>query len=96
MRRVLATCGVANLAVPNRWMLFEPNYGLAFLSWWLERWRSTWLRLWRKGSHYDFCPLSIACLETMLLDAGWRFQHLHPEALTTTLAIERPARSLTK
>lgn len=90
MRRVLARGGVGYLAVPNRWMLIEPHYGLAFLSWWPERWRSTWLRLGRKGLHYDCRPLTCADLERRLNAAGFAFEQLHAEALRVTFEIERP------
>src|SRR3546814_9833619 len=37
LRRVLTPGGIGYLAVPNRWMLVEPHYRLAFLSWWPHR-----------------------------------------------------------
>src|SRR3546814_5855426 len=53
LRRVLTPGGIGYLAVPNRWMLVEPHYRLAFLSWWPHAWRSPYLRLMRKGKFYD-------------------------------------------
>jgi SAM-dependent methyltransferase len=74
--RVLAPGGVAYLAVPNRWMLVEPHYKLAFLSWLPRRWRSPYLR-WRRGAPaYDCEPLSAPALERLLGDTGWRFEDL--------------------
>jgi SAM-dependent methyltransferase len=76
VRRVLAPEGVVYLAVPNRWMLVEPHYKLAFLSWLPRRWRSPYLR-WRRGApRYDCEPLSAPMLEWLLVDGGWRFENL--------------------
>src|SRR3546814_18660903 len=66
LRRVLTPGGIGYLAVPNRWMLVEPHYRLAFLSWWPHAWRSPYLRLMRKGKFYDCEPLQLGQLETML------------------------------
>ncbi|HRP71893.1 MAG TPA: methyltransferase domain-containing protein [Luteimonas sp.] len=90
LHRVLRFGGVGYLAAPNRWMLVEPHYRLAFLSWWPKRWRSAWLRLWRKGSDYDCRPLSCAQLERRLENAGFRFEQLHATALQATFEIESP------
>ncbi|MEN1957641.1 class I SAM-dependent methyltransferase [Luteimonas changyuni] len=90
LHRVLKSGGVGYLAVPNRWMLVEPHYRLAFLSWWPERWRSGWLRLWRKGRHYDCRPLSCGQLERCLELAGFRFEQAHGLALRATFEIEFP------
>lgn len=90
LRRILAPGGMAYLAVPNRWMLVEPHYSLAFLSWWPEAWRSGWLRLWRRGSVYDCRPLSRAGVESRLAAAGFGFEQVHAEALRATFEIERP------
>ena len=90
LHRVLAADGTGYLAVPNRWMLVEPHYGLAFLSWWPEAWRSGWLRLWRRGAAYDCRPLARADLERRLAAAGFAFEQLHGEALRATFEIERP------
>lgn len=90
LRRVLAPGGMAYLAVPNRWMLVEPHYSLAFLSWWPEAWRSGWLRLWQRGSVYDCRPLGRADLEGRLTEAGFGFEQIHAEALRATFEIEQP------
>ena len=76
LRRVLAPEGVVYLAVPNRWMLVEPHYKLAFLSWLPRRWRTPYLR-WRRGAPvYDCEPLSLPSLEGLLGDGGWHFENL--------------------
>lgn len=92
--RVLKPGGTGYLAVPNRWMLVEPHYRLAFLSWWPEAWRSSWLRLWRKGQYYDCRSLACADLEIRLDQAGFKFEQLHAQALWATFDIESPGRSL--
>lgn len=78
------------------WELVEPHYRFAFLSWWPERRRSAWLRLWRKGSHYDCRPLSCAQLERRLEYAGFMFEQLHETALKATFEIESPDHPLWK
>lgn len=90
LRRVLRPGGIGYLAMPNRWMLVEPHYRLAFLSWWPERWRSSWLRLWKKGETYDCQPLSRGDLERKLASTGFRFQQLHGEALRAFFKTEQP------
>lgn len=90
MRRVLRPDGIGYLAVPNRWMVVEPHYRLAFLSWWPESWRSGWLRLWNKGQHYDCRPLSRGGLEWLLAATDLRFQQLCGEAVRALFEIERP------
>jgi len=90
IRRVMKRDGVGYLAVPNRWMVVEPHYRLAFLSWWPEGMRSGWLRLWRKGKHYDCRPLSRRQIERLLDQARLRYEQLHGEALVAILDIERP------
>lgn len=92
--RVMAPEGVGYLAVPNRWMLIEPHYRLALLSWWPRRWRSRYLK-WRRGiAFYDCEPLTLQQAETLLHDAGFRFVNKGIEALRLTLALEYAPRSI--
>lgn len=90
MRRVLRPGGIGYLAAPNRWMVVEPHYRLAFLSWWPEAWRSGWLRFWKKGRNYDCRPFSRGGLERRLATNGLRFEQLHGEAMRALFEIERP------
>lgn len=90
VRRVLRSDGVGYLAVPNRWMLTEPHFQLKFLSWWPHAWRTPYLRLMRKGEHYDCEPLQMRQLERMLDAAGFRYRNLCIEAWRATFEIERP------
>lgn len=90
LHRVLRPDGVGYLAVPNRWMLVEPHYKLAFLSWWPRAWRTRYLRAMRKGEVYDCEPLQMMQLEALLTDAGFQHRNLCIDALRATFAIERP------
>lgn len=94
VNRVMAAQAVAYLAVPNRWMLVEPHYRLAFLSWWPRSWRSAYLRLMRRGDYYDCKPLRLPELDALLTEAGFDFRHIEVEAFREILAIEG-ANSLT-
>lgn len=96
LRRVLKPGGVGYLAVPNRWMLVEPHYGLIFLSWLPRKWRSGYLLRSGKGSHYDCEPLETGELERLLTDNGLRHRNLCIEALRLTFEIERPGSIGTK
>ncbi|WP_266169818.1 class I SAM-dependent methyltransferase [Dyella subtropica] len=89
IHRVLRPDGVGYLAVPNRWMLVEPHYKLAFLSWLPRRWRTPYLRAMKKGRDYDCEPLQMLQLESLLDDAGFRFSNLCIEAARATLDIEK-------
>lgn len=88
MRRVMRTNGVGYLAAPNRWMVIEPHYRLAFLSWLPKSWRSSYLRLMSRGEFYDCSPPSLAELEHMFHDAGLSYQNLASRALHELIKIE--------
>ncbi len=87
-RRVLRPGGVAYLAVPNRWMVMEPHYRLAFLSWLPRRWRTPYLRLAGRGSNYDCEPPTKPQLEAMLAAAGFRYRFLSSKAVAVMRAVE--------
>lgn len=89
MRRVMRDDGIGYLAVPNRWMLVEPHYRLAFLSWWPESMRSGWLRLFGKGQHYDCRPLARNDVEARLRATGFCFVQQHRQAIQAMVEIER-------
>lgn len=90
LHRVLRPDGVGYLAVPNRWMLVEPHYKLAFLSWLPCAWRTPYLRAMRKGNVYDCEPLQLGKLESLFAGAGFKYSNLCIDALRATLEIERP------
>lgn len=89
LHRVMAPNGIGYLAVPNRWMLVEPHYRLAFLSWLPRRWRTPYLRISGKGSRYDCEPLEAREVEAMLAAVGFRFESLCVRALREWTMIER-------
>lgn len=88
LHRVLRRDGVGYLAVPNRWMLVEPHYQLAFLSWWPRRWRTPYLRLMRRGEAYDCEPLTAGDTERLLIAAGFNSEQMHSTALKLTLELD--------
>jgi SAM-dependent methyltransferase len=90
LRRVLRPCGVGYLAVPNRWMLVEPHYKLAFLSWLPHAWRTPYLRSMGKGKVYDCEPLQMRQLEHLFTDVGFQHHNLCINALRLIFEIERP------
>jgi ubiquinone/menaquinone biosynthesis C-methylase UbiE len=90
LHRVLRPGGIGYLAVPNRWMLVEPHYRLAFLSWLPHAWRTPYLRAMHKGEVYDCEPLQLRQLERMLARAGFSGQNLGVDAMRMTFEIERP------
>jgi SAM-dependent methyltransferase len=90
VRRVLRDDGIGYLAVPNRWMLVEPHYKLAFLSWWPKRWRTPYLRLMGKGEEYDCLPLSAGQAGGLMQRAGFAFEQQCANALRMTFELESP------
>lgn len=87
--RVLAPGGRGYLAVPNRWMLVEPHFRLAFLSWLPRALRDRYVRLAGKGTHYDCEPLTVSELEALLDTMRLPYANATLRALRETLAIER-------
>ena len=70
IHRVLRRDGLAYLAVPNRWALVEPHYGLAFLSWLPRRIADGYLRVTRNRTPYDCHPPGPLRLRRLLRAAG--------------------------
>lgn len=90
--RVLRDEGIGYLAVPNRWMVVEPHYRLAFLSWWPRAWRSSYLK-WRRGiEFYDCEPLTLRQVEHLLGENNFEFKNLCVPALRLTLELEHSPR----
>ncbi|MGA7437403.1 MAG: class I SAM-dependent methyltransferase [Luteibacter sp.] len=88
IQRILRPTGRVYLAVPNRWMLVEPHYGLAFLSWLPRACRSKWLRFWNKGDYYDCEPLQLGEVERLARDAGFLPRNVSTEAFRVLLSVE--------
>ena len=89
LRRVMKCLGVAYVAAPNRWMLVEPHFHLAFLSWLPRALRTPYLRLMRKGKNYDCNPPTLGGLKALLTGAKLSGEYLSTKALRETLLIER-------
>ncbi len=93
IKRILKSDGMVYLAVPNRWMLIEPHYKLAFLSWLPRRLRSHYLR-WKRGiAFYDCEPLSLGNIQRLLDQTGFHYQNKTVTALLLTLQLEYPEKS---
>jgi SAM-dependent methyltransferase len=90
LSRVMAPDARGYLAVPNRWMLVEPHFHLAFLSWIPEGLRSPYVRLRRRGVAYDCRPLTKAAADQLLTDAGFQFKQRCGDALRMTFELENP------
>lgn len=88
LRRVLKPSGIGYLAVPNRWMLVEPHYRLAFLSWLPVRFRSGYLNRFRGVDCYDCKPLEMRELESMLKTAKLCFENVTVEAIRSVFELE--------
>jgi SAM-dependent methyltransferase len=73
VRRVLRPGGVCYLAVPNRWGLVEPHFRLPFLSWVPRRLADPYVRVARRGTHYDCLLPTRGRAERLFEKAG--FQH---------------------
>lgn len=86
--RVLKNDGVAYLAAPSRWQFIEPHFRLAALSWLPRRWRDAYVRLARRGTHYDCDPLTHRELEVMLRASDLLYRNVNAAALKATLALE--------
>lgn len=87
--RVLKKTGIGYLAVPNRWMLFEPHYKLIFLSWLPKKLRSPYLRFAGKGQFYDCEPLQMHEIEGMFKKTNFLFKNLCVSALRLTFELEK-------
>ncbi|HEY0504967.1 MAG TPA: methyltransferase domain-containing protein [Lysobacter sp.] len=90
LHRVLRPDGVAYLAVPNRWMLVEPHYRLAFLSWLPDAWRTPYLRWSGLGAEYDCRPLTGRQARRLLEQAGFDAQQQTGRAVRQAYQLERP------
>lgn len=88
VKRVLAPGGIVYLAVPSRWMLVEPHYRLAFLSWWPRSWRSAYLRMFGRGTFYDCEPLTTLEIVSLARRSGFVPENVSSRAFRVTLDIE--------
>ena len=88
LTRVLRPTGLSYLAVPNRWALREPHFGLWFLSW-LPRWMSDrYVRLSGKGRFYDCRPPGPLRIRGLMRKAGLRYEDASHSAVRLVADIE--------
>jgi ubiquinone/menaquinone biosynthesis C-methylase UbiE len=90
IRRVMRSEGVAYLATPTRWALIEPHFKVPMLSWPPRQLRDTYLRLTRRGLHYDVDPFGRRELRKSVATAGLVFEDRTTDALTQMLHLETP------
>jgi len=55
-----------------------------------QAWRTPYLRLRHRGSHYDCRPLTVPQIEALLRESGFNFVQQHGRALRLTFELERP------
>lgn len=91
IRRVMRPEGKVYLAVPNRWMIVEPHYRIAFLSWLPSRWRTAYLRARGRGEVYDCEPLRRFEVESLAREAGFFARNTSIDALRALVSIETDA-----
>jgi len=72
--RVLRPTGIAYLAVPNKWRLVEPHFGLWFLSWLPPFLADHYVRVASKGTHYDCRPPGPLKIRSMIRSAGMSYR----------------------
>lgn len=94
LARMLSDDGRGYLAVPNRWMLVEPHYGLPFLSWLPRPLADRYLQLSGRGQAYDCRPLTRGQLEAEMRQSGLKLQQHHLDALLAMIEIEAPTMDL--
>lgn len=88
VQRVMRRKGIGYLAVPNRRMLFEPNYRLAFLNWLPPSRRTPHLRAVKRDKKYDCDPPSLYTLESLMTDTQLAYENLTSQTLRQSQDIE--------
>lgn len=89
--RVLRPGGRVYLAVPNRWMVVEPHYRLAFLSWLPRSWRTPYLKISGRGIRYDCEPLRRIEVEELVASAGFTATNVAVRAIRQMVLLEPQA-----
>lgn len=95
IKRVMKSSGRSYLAVPNRWMVVEPHYQVAFLSWLPHSFRSRYLKLKKGIEFYDCEPLEMTEAENLFSLAGLDYENLSVDAIYETFDIEQPGKFVT-
>jgi len=82
--------GLSYLATPTRWALIEPHFKVPMLSWPPRRIRDPYLRLTRRGLHYDVDPLGRRELRRGFASAGLSVEDRTISALEEMVRLENP------
>lgn len=88
IHRVVSPPGIVYLAVPNKWRLIEPHYRLPLLSWLPRRLSDRYIKLSRRGSHYDCFPLSHSKAQTLFGATDFSNRDVTCLAIRKTIEIE--------
>lgn len=88
IHRILHPAGLAYLAVPNKWRWLEPHFRLPLLSWLPASIADRYVRMARKGSHYDCLPLSLRGALELFARAGFDARDATVDAFRATVDIE--------
>jgi SAM-dependent methyltransferase len=86
--RCLEPGGTFYFAVPNRWRIMEPHYKLPLLSWLPDKIASAYVRLFKRGSHYDCKPLSRREALDLLKGSGFDYVDATLDAIPLMGVIE--------
>lgn len=89
--RVLKDAGKVYFAVPSKWSLTEPHYGLPLLSWLPQPLASRYVRASGRGSWYDCRPLGPVEIRRLARAAGFHSDDRAAQALVELVRIEKPA-----
>lgn len=79
IRRVLRPSGLLYLATPNKWTLMEPHFRLPILSWLPSALADRYVRIAKRGSHYDCWPSGAGALRAMLRGSGFSTTNRAPK-----------------
>ena len=90
IRRVLRSHGICYLAVPNRWRPVEAHFHLLFLAWLPRSLRTPYVRLARRGAHYDCDIPSGREVARLIGEAGFEYDEVTVGAFPLLLEIEEP------
>lgn len=92
IHRVLRDDGLVYFAIPNRWGLWEGHFRLPLLSWLPRSMADRYVRMARRGTHYDCTPRSHGQLLALMHEAGFGSDDLTLDALGMMFELEAPRR----
>jgi hypothetical protein len=74
--------------VPNRWGLVEPHFRLPFLSWVPRRLADPYVRVARRGTHYDCLLPTRGRAERLFTEAGFEHEEVTIAAMRVYRELE--------